>query len=101
MTASAMAAAAKAASVESTPEGMAAAVRSAAETACAKATTVITSARPTKRPERATAVESCGVGSPVGLAEGPFTWGRPVRRCIDLGVVSRRGSISKGSVGPG
>ena len=91
----------EAASMESTPEGTATAVKSAAETACAKAITERTSAIPTKRPERASTVESSGIGGLVVPAEGASAWRRPMRRCIDLGAVSRHGPISAERAGAG
>jgi len=101
MTASRVAATPEAASMESTPEGTATAVKSAAETACAKATAERTSAIPTKRPERTSAVESSGIGGLAVLAEGASTWDRPVWRRMDLGAVTRHVSIGAERAGAG
>lgn len=90
-----------AASMESAPEGTAAAVESAAETARAKAAAKRTSAIPAKRPVRARAMEPRGIGGSALPAEGASTWRRPVRQCMDLGAVSRHDSIieSEGRAG--
>ncbi len=100
---SAMAATPMTSSVESTPEGTAATVESAAETARAKAAAKRTSAIPAKRPVRARAMEPRGIRGSAVPAEGASTWRRPVRRCMDLGAVSRHGSIieSEGRAGAG